>query len=247
MSDQPGRSAEWLNQNHERLIRAAFMHRSQRLGLLEHEARRASPPPRPWRIYAGIASCIIVPLIPLGIGLMISHALRTRAAKRRRAELLDPACIANGRVTVAVPLMFNSMFMRGRVPEAPGLVLIVDDDGPELSEDEMLELITRISLADMRSKDPVERGFAALMANERFVAQKRVRIDPSVTNGRVIYAAHLMVSRSELVADLDEFPMIPCFVGRGERAIIRVVPAEVFATVADLSKELARAIGTKEP
>ncbi len=239
MNTEPAIREGWF-QRMEPAIRRCFLEDAARKGLLEIEAERAAPRPSPWRLYVGIGCCIVLPLIAIGIGLLISHAVSSRAAARRRAALLDPESIANGRIRMAVPLMFNSIFMRGEAPEGAGLVLIVDDDGPSLSDDEELDLMTRISFADAKSKDPVERGFAALMADEAYVAQRRTRIDPAVTNGRVIYAAHLIARRAELVADLNTYPMIPCFVGRGPRAVTRVVPASIVAAVSDAFAEMDR-------
>lgn len=239
MNTEPSMPSGWFEPL-EPAIRRAFLAEAARSRLLEIEAERAAPRPSPWRLYVGIGCCIVLPLIALGIGLLISHGVSSRAASRRRAALLDPQSIANGRVRMAAPLMFNSIFMRGGAPEGAGLVLIVDDDGPALTVDEELDLMTRISFADAKSKDPVVRGFAALMADERYVAQRRTRIDPAVTNGRVIYAAHLIARRAELVADLNAIPMIPCFVGRGPMAVTRVVPADIVAAVSRAFPEVER-------
>lgn len=239
MNTEPVMPDGWF-QRMEPAIRRNFLAYAAERQLLEIEAERAAPSPSPWRLYVGIACCIIVPLILIGISLIITYLLLARTARRRYAALLDPQSIAQGRVRMAAPLMFNSIFMRGEAPEGAGLVLVVDDDGPALTVDEELDLMTRISFADAKSKDPVERGFAALMANETYVAQTRTRIDPSVTNGRVIYAASLIASRAELVADLNTVPMIPCFVGRGPHAVTRVVPASIIGAVSDAFANMDR-------
>ncbi len=239
MNTEPPMPADWLERM-EPAIRRGFLAYAAERQLLEIEAERAAPRPSPWRLYVGIGCCIMLPLIAIGIGLLISHALASRASTRRRAALLDPESIASGRIRMAYPLMFNSMFMRGEVSEAPGLVLIIDDDGPAPDELDMMALEMLIQFGSVESKSQTERALAALMTDERYVPQRRTRIDSSVTNGRVIYAAHLMANRSELVADLNSYPMIPCFVGRGPMAVTRVVPASIVAAVSRAFAELDR-------
>lgn len=218
------------------VVKKVFLEDAACRRLLDVEAERAAPSPSPWRLYVGIGCCIVVPLILVGISLLFSHFMLSRYARRRYAQLLDPASLANGRVRMAYPLMFNSLFMQGKVPVAPGLVLIVDDDGPDPSEDEMIDLVMLITVASRKDKDRKVRALAALMSDETYTPQRRRLIDPSFTLGRVIYAADLMADRAELVSDLDSHPMIPCFVGRGPRAVTRVVPAMLIASVVHYTK-----------
>lgn len=213
------------------VVKKLFLEDAKCRRLLDIEAERAAPTPPSWRLYVGIGCCIVVPLILIGISLLLTHALEARYARRRYAQLLDPTSLAAGRVRMAYPLMFNTLFMQGKIPVAPGLVLIVDDDGPEPDEDDMIALAMLIMVATRKDKDRKVRALAALMSDEKHSPQRRRLIDPSLTFGRVIYAADLMVDRAELVSDLDSHPNIPCFVGRGPRAVTRVVPAELVATV----------------
>jgi hypothetical protein len=219
---------DWIGRI-EPVARKIFLQDANERQRLVLETDRAAPRPSKLRLWLGIL--FLIPVPPIGIGLIISHVLVSNGVKRRRAALLDPASINAGRIRMAYPLMFNSLFMQGRVPEAPGLVLIIDDDGPEPDDDFVLDLITRISFADPKSKDPLDRALAALMSDERYVPQRRRPIDPSLTRGRVIYAADLMANRAELAADLNTLPTIPCFIGRGPNAITRVVPAPLIAAV----------------
>ncbi len=153
--------------------------------LLGIEAERAAPTPPAWRLHVGIGCRIVVPLIVAGISPLFSHMLLSLAARRRYAQLLDPASLAGGRVRMAYPLMFNSLFMQGKIPVAPGLVLIVDDDGPEPDEDEMIDLVMLITVASPRDKERKVRALAALMSDENHTPQRRRLIDPSLTLGRV--------------------------------------------------------------
>ncbi|MBX3361470.1 MAG: hypothetical protein KF912_14525 [Phycisphaeraceae bacterium] len=233
MNTEPAITQHWFERA-EPVARRIFLQDETTRRQLVSDATLAAPRPSSLRLWLGIL--FLIPVPPIGIGLLISHILVSNAAKRRRAALLNPSSINAGRIRMSYPLMFNSLFMQGQIPEAPGLVLIIDDDGPEPDFDFMLDLVIRISVAAPKSKDPIDRAFAALMSDERYVPQRRRLIDPSVTGGRVIYAADLMANRADLVADLNTLPTIPCFIGRGPHAITRVVPARI----------LAGAFGTKE-
>lgn len=185
----------------------------------------AAARPGRWRLFSGIACLVVLPLIPIGIGLIIAHMVAMRAYRRGRGALVG--ALSRGRLRMAWVVMINEGILTGALADAPALALVCCDEGPEPEDRLMHEVLDTLEVAGIAGPDGDERALAALLADEQYVPFRRRAIPARLTEERRLCACDLAVSRSHLAASITELPWIPCLVEPGLKGGIMVVPHEV--------------------
>ena len=118
----------------------------------------------------------------------------------------------------------SRLFKPGR-ETLPALVLYSGDPFNQRDVESLQEIARRMN--ELKGKPQEEADLAAvseIVTDERAVRGRRRRLPTSFTGGAEVYAADLWVERACLEHGFITGPVIPCFMERGERGAIRVMP-----------------------
>jgi len=121
---------------------------------------------------------------------------------------------------MAYPIMVNSTLRRSGTKPSAGLVIFSFD---ELSQSEMLDLISRIEHADAPS-EPDRKFLSQLLNDESYKPNRRRRLPASITGGKIVYACDLWIPPLLLKNNCLEIPYLPCMAEPGDKGRINVLP-----------------------
>jgi len=138
----------------------------------------------------------------------------------RRDEQGWKSFIKSAVPVMAYPIMVNSVLRRPGTKPSAGLVIMSFD---ELSQSEILDLVSRIEHEDVPSEEH-RRFLSQLLNDESYQPNRRRMLPASITSGKIIYACDLWIPPLLLKNNCLELHHLPCLAEPGDKGRINVLP-----------------------
>lgn len=173
-----------------------------------------------WAFFAAtVALSLVFVLIPAVIFMVIRRISRHRRENRQLVDDLT-AFVDRASLTVAYPLMVNSMLLKPGVQTAPGLFLVSPDRATGNDLKFNYDLVETITIPESPPLSAAEAAWCQeVFFDEQFTPLRLRRVPPTITAGRPVYAADLAIDGRLLFgrAISEDNVFLPCLFDEASR------------------------------
>ena len=185
-----------------------------------------------------LALCIFVFFLPVAIFLIARRVIRKRRAYRDLAGD-SAAFIDRAALTVAYPLMVNTMLLKPGKQTAPGLFLVSPDPLTGSDARFNVDLAETISLPESPPMSEADEAWCIqLFVDETFTPLRLRKVPATISGGRAVYAADLAVDgrllHGRTLSEGDG--LLPCLFDETSRMCL-ILPAWAFGDVPPTAAE----------